>query len=147
MEIRPVLENKRQYMDLLFLADEQVEMIERYLDKGEMFVLMDPEVVGECVICDLGDGIFEIKNLAVRPDCQGRGYGRALIEFVAERCRGRCRELWVGTGDSPLTIPFYNKCGFREHHRVPNFFVDNYDHPMWECGVQLIDMVYLSRKP
>lgn len=147
MEIRPVLENKRQYMDLLFLADEQVEMIERYLDKGEMFVLMDPEVVGECVVCDLGDGVFEIKNLAVRPDCQGRGYGRALIEFAAERCRGRCRELWVGTGDSPLTIPFYNKCGFREHHRVPNFFVDNYDHPMWECGVQLIDMVYLSRKP
>ena len=46
MEIRPVLENKRQYMDLLFLADEQVEMIERYLDKGEMFVLLDPEVVG-----------------------------------------------------------------------------------------------------
>ena len=147
MEIRPVLENKRQYMDLLFLADEQVEMIERYLDKGEMFVLLDPEVVGECVVCDLGDGVFEIKNLAVRPECQGRGYGRALIEFAADRYRGRCRELWVGTGDSPMTIPFYEKCGFREHHRVPNFFTDNYDHPMWECGVQLIDMVYLSRKP
>lgn len=147
VEIRPVLENKRQYMDLLFLADEQVEMIERYLDKGEMFVLLDPDVVGECVVCDLGDGIFEIKNIAIRPECQGRGYGRALIEFVAERCRSRCRELWVGTGDSPMTIPFYNQCGFREHHRVPNFFVDNYDHPMWECGVQLIDMVYLSRKP
>lgn len=147
MEIRPVLENKRQYMDLLFLADEQVEMIERYLDKGEMFVLLDPEVVGECVVCDLGDGVFEIKNLAVRPECQGRGYGRALIEFAADRYRGRCRELWVGTGDSPMTIPFYEKCGFREHHRVANFFTDNYDHPMWECGVQLIDMVYLSRKP
>lgn len=147
MEIRPVLEDKRQYMDLLFLADEQVEMIERYLDKGEMFVLLDPEVVGECVVCDLGDGVFEIKNLAVRPECQGRGYGRALIEFAADRYRSRCRELWVGTGDSPMTIPFYEKCGFREHHRVPNFFTDNYDHPMWECGVQLIDMVYLSRKP
>ena len=20
---------------------------------------------------------------------------------------------------------------------------DNYDHPIWECGVQLVDMVYL----
>ena len=28
---------------------------------------------------------------------------------------------------------------------IPNFFTDNYDHPIYECGVQLIDMVYLQR--
>ena len=32
----------------------------RYLDQGEMFVLLDPEVVGECVVCDLGEGVFEM---------------------------------------------------------------------------------------
>ena len=145
MQIKQVLENKKQYMDLLFLADEQEDMIDRYLDDGEMFVLLDPEVVAECVVCDLGDGVFEIKNIATDPKAQGKGYGRALIDFVMEHYRGRCHKMLVGTGDSPLTVPFYLKCGFKEHHRVKNFFTDNYRHPIFEAGVQLVDMVYFSR--
>lgn len=54
--------------------------------------------------------------------------------------------LQVGTGDSPLTIPFYEKCGFIRSHIIPDFFTDNYDHPIYEGGVQLIDMVYLQRQ-
>ena len=145
MEFRQIFENKKQYLDLLLLADEQESMIDRYLDQGEMFVLLDPEVVGECVICGLGGGTVEIKNLAVAPWAQGRGYGRALVEFAATHSGSRCRELLVGTGDSPLTVPFYQKCGFREHHRVRNFFPEHYDHPIVEAGVRLVDMVYLSR--
>jgi hypothetical protein len=52
----------------------------------------------------------------------------------------------VGTGDSPLTVTFYTRCGFTEYRRVPNFFTDNYDHPIFECGKQLVDMVYLKRE-
>lgn len=147
MEIRQITENKKQYMELLFLADEQEDMIDRYLEKGEMFVLFDPEPVGECVVCDLGEGVFEIKNIATAPAVHGKGYGRKLIDFVCEHYRDRCALLLVGTGDSPLTVPFYQKCGFAEHHRVKNFFTDNYDHPIFEAGVQLRDMVYLARKP
>lgn len=147
MEIRQILGDKKQYMDLLLLADEQEDMIDRYLDRGEMFVLFDPEAVGECVVCDQGEGVFEIKNLATNPKVHGKGYGRALIEFVMEHYRDRCRQMLVGTGDSPLTLPFYKKCGFREHHRAANFFTDNYDHPIYEAGIQLVDMVYLSRNP
>lgn len=147
MRFQQVHENKAQYMDLLFLADEQEDMIYRYLDQGEMFLLLDPEVVGECVVCDLGEGVFEIKNIATFPEHQGKGYGRALIEFVLAHYRDRCHTMLVGTGDSPLTVPFYKKCGFTEHHRVKNFFLDHYDHPIIEEGVQLVDMVYFSRKP
>lgn len=147
MKIRQITENKKHFLDLLLLADEQESMIDKYLDKGEMFVLYDPDPVGECVVCDLGDGVFEIKNIATDPKHQGKGYGRALIEFVCEHYKTRCTKLLVGTGDSPLTLPFYQKCGFVEHHRVKNFFVDNYDHPIYEAGIQLVDMVYLSRKP
>lgn len=146
MEVCKVTENKKQYMDLLFLADEQEDMIDRYLDDGEMFVLLDPEVVAECVVCDLGEGVFEIKNIATDPAAQGKGYGRKLIDFVMDHYRDRCAKLLVGTGDSPLTVPFYQKCGFKEHHRVKNFFTDNYDHPIFEAGVQLVDMVYLARE-
>lgn len=146
MEIRKVTENKKQYMDLLFLADEQEDMIDRYLDDGEMFVLLDPEVVAECVVCDLGEGVFEIKNIATDPAAQGKGCGRKLIDFVMDHYRDRCAKMLVGTGDSPLTVPFYQKSGFKEHHRVKNFFTDNYDHPIFEAGVQLVDMVYFARE-
>lgn len=145
MEIRQVTENKKKYLDLLLLADEQESMVDRYLNVGEMFVLFDPEAVAECVVCDLGDGVFEIKNIAVSPAHQRKGYGRKLLDFVADLYRPVCRSLLVGTGDSPLTVPFYKKCGFTEHHRVQNFFTNNYDHPIFEAGVQLVDMVYLEK--
>lgn len=91
-----------------------------------------------------GGGDFEIKNLAVAPESQRRGYGRAMVEFVVQTCRGRETRLLVGTGDSPLTAPFYEACGFRECGRVKNFFLDHYDHPIFEAGRQLVDMVYFS---
>ena len=88
----------------------------------------------------------EIKNIAVFPEYQGVGYGRALIEFIIREYNGSYSVLQVGTGDSPLTIPFYEKCGFVKSHTIKNFFIDNYDHPIIECGVQLTDMVYLQMK-
>ena len=145
MKIRKVNKNKKQFLALLLLADEQEEMVDRYLEKGTMYVLYDCGVKAECVVTDEGDGILEIKNIAVVPEHQRAGYGRSLIDFLARKYKGRYSVLQVGTGDSPLTIPFYEKCGFVHSHRIANFFTDNYDHPIYERGVQLIDMVYLQR--
>lgn len=132
-------------MDLLFLADEQEDMIDRYLDKGTMYVIDDDGVKGECVVTDEGEGILEIKNIATVPESHGKGYGRLLINYISEKYAGQYLTLQVGTGDSPLTIPFYEKCGFRRHHIIKNFFLDNYDHPIFEEGIQLVDMVYLRK--
>lgn len=145
MKISEVIDNKRDYMSLLFLADEQEDMIEKYLDKGAMYVLEDDGIKGECVVTDEGNGVLEIKNIATSPEFQGKGYGRLLIDFIADKYAGIYTTLQVGTGDSPLTIPFYEKCGFKRHHLIKNFFLDNYDHPIFEEGVQLIDMVYLRK--
>lgn len=146
MVIRQV-ENKRDYLPLLLLADEQESMIERYLDRGTMFVLEDGgKVKGECVVTDEGDGVLEIQNLAVAREYQGRGYGRTLIEHAAAWGRGRYEALLAGTGDSPLTVPFYKRCGFILDHTVPNFFPEHYDHPIFEGGKQLIDKVYMKKK-
>lgn len=146
MEIKEVTTDKKRYLPLLLLADEQESMIDRYLERGTMFVLSDGEVKGECVVTDEGDGILELKNLAVLPACHRMGYGKALIEFLVERYRGQYSVLQVGTGDSPLTVPFYERCGFTRSYRVENFFTEHYDHPIYESGVQLVDMVYLRRK-
>ena len=145
MKIVEVKENKKQYLDLLLLADEQEDMIDRYLDKGKMYVLDDNGVKCECVITDEGNNILEIKNIATVPEYQGKGYARALIEFIIDNYRGKYSILQVGTGDSPLSIPFYEKCGFVRSHIVPDFFTDNYDHPICESGILLVDMVYLQR--
>ena len=65
MEIRKVETDKKQYLSLLLLADEQEDMVDRYLERGTMYVLMDDGVKAECVVTDEGDGILELKNLAL----------------------------------------------------------------------------------
>ena len=145
MVIKEIVDDKMLYMDLLLLADEQEDMIHRYLEKGTMYVLDDNGVKAECIVTDEGNAILEIKNIAVLPECQRMGYGKRMIEFIEQTYRDNFRILRVGTGDSQLTLPFYKKCGFIESHRIKNFFTDNYDHPIFECGVQLIDMVYLEK--
>ena len=146
MKISKIEDNKKRYMSLLFLADEQEDMIDRYLERGDMYVLDDGGVRSECVVTDEGNGILELKNLAVRPDSQGKGYGRKIIRFVADTYRNRFCILQVGTGDSPATLTFYEKCGFRRSHVVTNFFTEHYDHPIFEGGALLTDMVYLRKK-
>jgi len=146
MEITQVKEHKKQYLSLLLLADEQEDMIDRYLERGTMYLLKDDGVKAECVVTEEGDGILEIKNIAVAPDCQRKGYGKALIDFLVEKYRGHYSMLYVGTGESPQTLSFYERCGLTRSHVVKNFFLDHYDHPIYECGIQLKDMVYFKRK-
>lgn len=146
MKILKVKKEKKKYLPLLLLADEQENMIDRYLEKGTMYVLVDGQVKGECVVTDEGNGILEIKNIAVAPTWQKKGYGRALIAFIEETYKGAYSILQVGTGDSPMTVPFYKKCGFSYSHRVENFFLEYYAHPIYEGGVQLKDMIYLRKK-
>ena len=133
-------------MPLLLLADEEENMIRRYLERGTLYVMAEEDAKALCVVTEEGDGILEIKNLAVDPSCQRKGLGRVLIRFLEERYRGKYRLLQVGTGESPMTIPFYEACGFARHHVIPNFFTENYDHPILEGGVLLRDMIYLQKE-
>lgn len=144
MNVRKITENKKEYIDLLLLADEQEDMIDKYLERGEMFVLEDNGVKAECVITKEEEGTYELKNIAVVPEYHRKGYGKKLIEFLVKNYPD-CKIMYVGTGDCPSTLSFYKSCGFEESHRVKNFFVDNYDHLMFEDGIQLVDMVYLKR--
>lgn len=144
INIVPILKNKKEFLELLLLADEQESMIDHYLERGEMFALYDGDLKASCVVTDEGDGVYEIKNIATYPHYQRKGYGRKLIEFVLEHYKDRYRTLLVGTGDCDSTLSFYERCGFTYSHRIPNFFTDNYDHPMYEDGKQLKDMIYLK---
>ena len=144
IEIREITENKKQYLSLLLLADEQEDMVDRYIADGTMYILDDNGVKGECVVLPIGSNTLEIKNIAIHPDYHRKGYGKALIDFIIEKYKGKYSVLQVGTGESQATIPFYEKCGFIRSHTIKNFFIDNYDHPIYEEGILLADMVYLK---
>lgn len=145
MNIKKVTGAKKEHMNLLLLADEQENMIDKYLEKGEMFVLDDHGIKAECVITKESNGIYELKNIAVMPECQRKGFGKRLIEFLFDHYSD-CDVMLVGTGDCPSTLSFYHNCGFKESHRINNFFIDNYDHLMFEDDIQLVDMVYLKKE-
>ena len=100
MEIRKVETDKKRYLDLLLLADEQEDMVDRYLERGTMYVLEDNGVKAECVVTDEG-GVLELKNLAVEPAFQGRGYGKAMVDFLVRTYRGQYTVLQAGHRGRP----------------------------------------------
>ena len=125
MEIREITGDKRRYLPLLLVGDEQEEMVMRYLPHGSLFVCFDPDPCAVAVVTDEGDGCCELKNRRYT----ARGY----------------RTLRVGTGETPSTLSFYAQCGFRPAGRIPDFFTRNYDHPIVEEGVLLRDMILLEQ--
>ena len=112
MEIKKVISDKKEFLELLLLADEQESMIDRYLERGDMFVLYDDGLKACCVVTCEGERIYEIKNIATISFFQRQGYGKRLIQFLFEHYQGRCSEMLVGTGDVPSTRSFYEHCGF-----------------------------------
>ena len=121
-------------------------MIDRYLERGTMYILDDDGIKVECVITEEPNGILEIKNIATEPSHQRKGYGKMLLDFIVAKYSGQYSILQAGTGDSPLTVSFYEKSGFQRSHIVKDFFIENYNHPIYECGVQLVDMIYLQKE-
>ena len=145
MRIEKIINNKKQYLDLLLLADEQEDMIDRYLENGDMFALFDDDLKTVCVVAAIDQETCELKNIATYEKYQGKGYGKALINFILDFYKNDYKTMLVGTGETPTILSFYESCGFEKSHRVKNFFTDNYDHPMFDGDIQLVDMIYLKK--
>ena len=59
MNIREIKTNKKQYLQLLMLADEQESMIDRYLERGDMYVMVGntSEIICVAVVTDEGESL------------------------------------------------------------------------------------------
>ena len=145
LRIEKITGNKKQFLDLLLLADEQENMIDRYLPGGDLFALYDDDLKSVCVVVPINSETCELKNIATYEKYQGRGYGRALMNFIFNFYKTDYRTMLVGTGETPAILSFYESCGFEKSHRVKNFFTENYDRPIFEGGIQLVDMIYLKK--
>lgn len=141
--------DKKQYLSLLLLADEQESMIDRYLERGELYVMLDEQMqepLAVAVVTMEGEGVCELKNLAVSPSYQRKGLGRQMVEYLFDRYKDSCHTMFVGTGDSQQTVGFYRSCGFTYSHTIPDFFTRHYDHPIVEEGKVLRDMVCFRKE-
>ena len=145
VKIEKIIENKKQFLDLLLLADEQEDMIDKYLPNGDLFALYDNDLKSVCVVVPINSETCELKNIATYEKYQGKEYGRALIKFISDFYKNDYKTMLVGTGEVPAILSFYESCGFEKSYRVKNFFTDNYDHPIFDGDIQLVDMIYLKK--
>ena len=109
INIKKITSNKRDYMDLLLLADPSAEMIDKYLDKSEMFVLsINGIAVSEVVVSKTDETTCEIKNLATLPEYRGHGFAKQLLQHIFQNYKSHFSTMIAGTADPS----FYEKFGF-----------------------------------
>jgi len=133
-------------MSLLLEADPSKERIGEYLDNSICYSFMEADkTLGACVLNLVGDSTLELYNIAVRPDRQKQGIGMALLRHAIREARDDgYRHIELGTGTFGYQLAFYQRAGFRVTEVVHDHFVDNYEEPIFEMGIQLKDMLRLS---
>ena len=143
--IRKEKENKEQYLDLLLEADHSIEMINKYLIKGDLFVLTyNDDVACVASVIRIDDYTIELKNIATKEKYRGNGYGKKMIKYLADNYKQKYNKMIVGTSEN--NIPFYVKQGFDKYEKtIKNFFIDNYNEEIIDKNLKCIDIFYYSK--
>jgi ribosomal protein S18 acetylase RimI-like enzyme len=136
-------------LELLLLADETIEAIEKYIYHSDVYVVntsRHEQPIAVFVLHQTSDKEMEIKNIAVSESLQGKGIGSYLISEIKKiAVRKNFERVIVGTPDSAFRqIKFYEQNGFVKYDVRKNFFIENYAKPIIENGVMLRDMVMLK---
>ena len=135
-------------MELLLLADESLELVEEYIQRGQCFVAeADHIIIGEYVLLPTRPATVELVNIAVNESWQGRGIGKQLVNHAVQHARILgYQTIEIGTGNSGFgQLALYQKCGFRMVGIDRDFYVRHYAEEICENGIQLRDMVRLSQ--
>lgn len=140
IRIERVTENKKQFLNLLLLADEQEDMIDKYLPNGDLFALYDDDLKSVCVVVPVSSETCELKNIATYELYRSKGYGRRLIDYISDFYKKDYKTMLVGTGEVPAILSFYESCGFEKSHRIEHFFTNNYDRPIFEGDTRRYDL-------
>lgn len=115
VKIEKIMENKKQFLDLLLLADEQENMIDKYLPGGDLFALYDDDLRSVCVVVPINSRNCELKNIATYEKYQGQGYGRALINYISDYYKKEYQTMLVGTGETRQSCRFMKVVDFESH--------------------------------
>jgi ribosomal protein S18 acetylase RimI-like enzyme len=146
---RKLDKNKPIPYELLLLADPSRDLIDDYLKRSDVFAAIhNGEILGVLVLFPLTGQIAEIKNLAVKPEYQGRGIGSYLIEnAVLIAASNKQKSICIGTANSSSAqLSLYQKLGFEITEIKRDFFINNYPEPIYENGIQAKHMLVLTRQ-
>lgn len=145
IEIKKEKNNKEQYMNLLLEADPEENIVRKYLEYGELFVLTYKEkLVCASVVIKVDDNCIELKNIATVEEYRGQGYGKKMIKYLFDNYKSRYSQMIVGTTEN--NIPFYVKQGFDKYEKtIKNFFIDNYDNEIKDGDLVCTDLIYYSK--
>jgi ribosomal protein S18 acetylase RimI-like enzyme len=135
--------------EMLLLADETKEAIEKYIYKADIYSLHikgHERTTAVFALLQINEPAIEIKNIAVAEAYRDLGIGSFLIDKIKQIAMERTmKEIIVGTSDcGEREIKFYQKNGFNIYGKRPNFFIENYALPIVENGCTLKDMIMLK---
>ncbi|WP_152655925.1 GNAT family N-acetyltransferase [Oceanobacillus sp. CFH 90083] len=134
-------------MNLLLLADPSERLVRDYTSRGTCYVLEKEEkMIGVYVLLPTRPDTVELVNVAVDEDYHGQGFGKQLVLHAVQTAKQQgYRTIEIGTGNSGVTqLALYQKCGFRMVSIDRDFFLRHYDEPIFENGIQVVDMVRLE---
>lgn len=135
--------------ELLLLADPSKKLIDAYLQHSRVFVACrNEEMDGIIVLCKLNNDTVEIKNVAVKPELQGKGIGSFLINnAIAFAENEKYKSICIGTANSSTgQLYLYQKLGFDISEIRHNFFLDHYPEAIYENGLRVKHMLMLIRQ-
>lgn len=134
---------------LLESADPSRAQIEKYLISGKCYTAkLGNEMIGVIVLKEITPASIEIKNIAIDKACRGKGFGRQLLKFAVQLSRQSGYEkLIIGTGNSSIgQLALYQKEGFEICEFRRNYFVNNYEEPIFENGIQCKHLIMLVKR-
>ncbi|WP_211746681.1 GNAT family N-acetyltransferase [Paenibacillus sp. Marseille-Q4541] len=147
--IRPLLKEEAVPYEILLLADPSKAVVDEYIDRGQVSVaLVQDEPRGIVVLLHTRPETYEIVNLAVEEQWQGKGLGKALLRYAVQQAKDQgAKTVEIGTGNSSLDqLGFYQREGFRITGIDRDFFVRHYSEPIVENGIPCVDMLRLSKE-
>lgn len=133
-------------LNLLLEADPSLQKINSYLSRSRCVVAnVRGETVGVYVVLEISPGVYELMNIAVSPDHQQKKIGSKLLRHaIATVSEWGANRLEVGTGAFGYQLAFYQREGFRVFAVERDFFLKNYEEPIYEAGIQHKDMLRLA---
>jgi len=148
--VRRYVGAREDLRDLFELAEDSASQLDIYIADGEVLVaLTNDQIVGHLQLIAAVDGeSMEIKNMAVRPQQQGRGIGRALVLAALELARNwGSRRVSVATAAADVgNLRFYQRLGFRMTRVERDAFMPatGYTKPVDIDGITLRDRVWFD---
>ena len=144
LDFRRIDSDRSAYIPLLLEGDEDMAMLNRYLDRGDLFGLFDNEDVVTLALVTAEGDCAELMNIVTVEKHRGKGYGSLMLSYLSKEFSAY-GYLIAGTGGCSPARLFYEENGFSLSGLRKGFFLQ-YDHPVIENGRMLTDMVLYRKR-